>query len=236
MSKFKDEEDLSEFLSKVDQIGELVKGLATSEGGASAARALEKADQYLQQKSPDGVVVAGTDSKVSLDRTVINKAPSMAAATSAADGGVSVGGARAGTEQAEFLRSLEEDARERGERRRERERRGKEAKKHGNVAFKEGAFEKAVECFAQAIEETPWDLTLYTNRALTHNRMGNYKEAIEDCNTALRFEEATLKAYIHKGNALSSLAQPAEAKECFEKALELFPQHSDQINTYLKHF
>ena len=109
----------------------------------------------------------GTDSKVSLDRTVINKAPSMA--TTAADGGVSACGAKAGcstTEQAEFLRSLEEDARERGERRKEREKRGKEAKKRGNAAFKNGGFEKALECFTEAIEETPWDLTLYTNRAL----------------------------------------------------------------------
>ena len=69
-------------------------------------------------------------------------------------------------EQTAFFQSVEEDAKERAERRREREMRGKEAKKKGNKAFREGNFDEALQHFSDAIRETPWDLTLYTNRAL----------------------------------------------------------------------
>ena len=76
------------------------------------------------------------------------------------------GGGGAEVNQASFKRSIEEDAKERGERRREREGKAKEAKKNGNKAFKEGRYEEALRFFTDGINNTPWDLTLYTNKAL----------------------------------------------------------------------
>lgn len=138
-----------------------MKGLATSGDSASSAQALEKADNYIH--------LSKQKSRISQDRTLINKTST----TGKTEGGVSVGGADkdgvtsdSEASQAAFLHSMEEDARERGERRRERERRGKEAKRKGNKAFKKGDLQSAVECFTEAIREMPWDITLYTNRAL----------------------------------------------------------------------
>ena len=65
-----------------------------------------------------------------------------------------------------FLKSLEEDARERGKRRREREAKGREHKKKGNTLFRAGQYEASVEEFSTALKHTPWDVSLYTNRAL----------------------------------------------------------------------
>ena len=66
----------------------------------------------------------------------------------------------------EFCQALEEDARERAERRKEGERVGKERKKRGNKAFRREEYDSAVEHYTEAIQQMPWDLTLYTNRAL----------------------------------------------------------------------
>ena len=67
---------------------------------------------------------------------------------------------------AEFCHALEEDARERGERRKEREVKGKAKKKRGNEAFRRGEYASSIEHFTEAIAQTPWDISLYTNRAL----------------------------------------------------------------------
>lgn len=134
----------------------------TSKDHTSSARALEKADQYI--RSPE----AGEEVRTSQDRTVINRAESPKA-DRAENGNVKSGGRvmrDSEVSQGDFLRSLEEDAKERADRRKEREARGKEAKKKGNRAFKAGDFEGAVRCFTDGIKEAPWDLTLYTNRAL----------------------------------------------------------------------
>ena len=82
-------------------------------------------------------------------------------------------------EQLELLKTLEEDARERGERRKEREAQGKEHKKRGNESFRAGQFETAVKEFSVALEHTPWDISLYTNRALV--RLLNIKEEFCIC-------------------------------------------------------
>ena len=49
---------------------------------------------------------------------------------------------------------------------RERERKGREHKKSGNVSFRGGQYGTAVEEFSQALKHMPWDVSLYTNRAL----------------------------------------------------------------------
>ena len=65
-----------------------------------------------------------------------------------------------------FMKTLEEDARERGERRKEREALGREHKRRGNEAFRAEQFDTAVEEFSAALKHTPLDISLHTNRAL----------------------------------------------------------------------
>lgn len=172
MSDEEENDDLFKFLAKVDQIGkfdsikpylsdhfiftpleELVKDLTTSSDHTSSAKALEKADKYIKQASTDN-----DTTKSSTDRMLVNNNPTKP--SSCQEGGVSNEAS-----QSSFLSSLEEDAKERGERRREQERRGREAKRNGNKAFKESDYEGALGYFTAAITEMPWDTTLYTNRA-----------------------------------------------------------------------
>ena len=64
------------------------------------------------------------------------------------------------------MKTLEEDAKERGERRKERESKGREHKRRGNGLFRAGQYDNAVDAFSMALYYTPWDVSLYTNRAL----------------------------------------------------------------------
>lgn len=64
---------------------------------------------------------------------------------------------------------IEEDARERAEARKERERQGKELKRRGTQAFRRQEFQAAADNYSEAIKQTPWDISLYTNLALVCN-------------------------------------------------------------------
>ena len=125
----------------------------TSGDPSSSSEALEKADKYLQQSSTN--VVKETTS--TQDRMVVNK-------TTVEERGVSAN-------QDAFLQTLEQDAKERAARRKEREARGKQAKREGSKKFRNGDFEGALVHFTEAIRETPWDITLYTNRALVRETL-----------------------------------------------------------------
>ena len=83
---------------------------------------------------------------------------------------------------------------------------GREHKKSGSVSFRGGQHETAVKEFSQALKHMPWDVSLYTNRALVrmstifftmyvnqlsgikqaYNQLGRYTEAIADCDAALK--------------------------------------------------
>ena len=54
----------------------------------------------------------------------------------------------------------------RGERRKQKEAAGREWKRKGTLAFRRGKLEEAINCYSKAIQETPWVISLYTNRAL----------------------------------------------------------------------
>ena len=67
---------------------------------------------------------------------------------------------------AEFMRAVKEDAKEREKNRKERETLGREFKNKGNEAFRSGQHKSAVDFYTQALRYTPWDISLYTNKAL----------------------------------------------------------------------
>lgn len=46
---------------------------------------------------------------------------------------------------------------------------------------------------------------LYTNRAQAHLKLEDYKNVVVDCDWALRVNESSVKAMIHKGRALTHL-------------------------------
>ncbi|XP_064393064.1 tetratricopeptide repeat protein 12-like isoform X2 [Halichondria panicea] len=183
--------------------GDLVKGLSTSNDKTAADEAIKKADAYLH-------VSKVSESTIGFNQTFVNTPTTEST--------------QAQSSQQELCRSLEEDAQERTERRREREAAGRKWKSKGAGAFKRGDMEEALDCYSKALEETPWVITLYTNRALCYNKMGRYIEAIEDCDEAIKIEPAKIRAHVHKGKALVGMGNYTQAIESYQEALKLKPE------------
>ena len=64
---------------------------------------------------------------------------------------------------------------------------------------------------------------LYTNRALAHLKLEDYKNVIVDCDWALRVNENSVKAMIHKGKALTHLKDFNGALSEFKMAKKIKP-------------
>jgi tetratricopeptide (TPR) repeat protein len=73
----------------------------------------------------------------------------------------------------------------------------------------------------QAIEKVKDNSMLYTNRAQTLIKLGRPEEALKDCEWALRANPKSIKAYVHMGRAQLALRRFADARESYQKVLEV---------------
>lgn len=88
--------------------------------------------------------------------------------------------------------------------------------------------------FYRAIELDGRNAVYYCNRAAVHSKIGNHGQAIKDCNTALAIDPSYSKAYGRLGLAYSSLDKHKEAKQSYQKALEMEPgNESYKLNLQL---
>lgn len=81
----------------------------------------------------------------------------------------------------------------------------------------------------QAITETRDSCVLYNNRALTYIRLKLYKNALEDCEWALKVNEKSLKAWLNKAKAHYYLEEHEEYYKCLTKVKEFHPEEEDLI-------
>ena len=80
--------------------------------------------------------------------------------------------------------------------------------------------------FTEAIELDPSNHVLYSNRSGAHASLKNYQEALDDANKTTEIKPDWAKGWGRKGSALHGLSNLGEAKEAFEKALELEPTNA----------
>ncbi|XP_069470344.1 tetratricopeptide repeat protein 12-like isoform X3 [Ambystoma mexicanum] len=68
---------------------------------------------------------------------------------------------------------------------------------------------------------------------MAYIKLEKYKEAIIDCQSALRCNETCVKAYVHMGKAYLGLKNYGVARRCYQKILEINPKHLKLVNGYL---
>jgi tetratricopeptide (TPR) repeat protein len=92
-----------------------------------------------------------------------------------------------------------------------------------------GSFEKAIECFAKALEIYPKYSPLWINKGYAFASLGHHVKAIECYTKALENEPNLLEALFNKGCSLALLSQHEEAIKCWDKVLEIDPENAAAV-------
>ncbi|KAM6932165.1 LOW QUALITY PROTEIN: tetratricopeptide repeat protein 12 [Lycodopsis pacificus] len=96
-------------------------------------------------------------------------------------------------------------------------------KDKGNEAYAQEDYETAVKYYSDGLAELRDMQPLYTNRAQAYIKLGKYKEAISDCEWALKCNERCCQA----------LKKYKESRNCFEKIVEIEPEMEKMVKEYL---
>ena len=94
-------------------------------------------------------------------------------------------------------------------------------KELGTKAFTAKDFPKAVEHFTKAIEESPQDHTLYSNRSACYYNMNLSSKALEDADKCISIKSDWDKGHQRRAMALHQMLKYDEAIQAYEQGLAL---------------
>lgn len=98
----------------------------------------------------------------------------------------------------------------------------------GSIYSNMGMYEKALQDLNQTIELLPDYASGYNNRGLVHEKMEHYQEALADFGEAIKIEDSPI-AYYNRGNTYFELAKYKEAREDYQKVLELVGENNTEL-------
>ena len=97
-----------------------------------------------------------------------------------------------------------------------------EKKNLGNAEFKKGNYGKAIQYYTEAVNIQPTEQIL-SNRAASYIAVKEYKKALDDCKAAIRINPDFARVYKRLFKAHLALGNLSDAKEAFDRAVELDP-------------
>lgn len=100
-----------------------------------------------------------------------------------------------------------------------------ELKNKGNDFMIKENFEEALKDYNKAVELDGNKAAIFCNRSACYIKLGEYDNALRDCQIAAQLEPSYAKAYARMGLAYSCQNQTVDAILCFKKALELEPEN-----------
>ena len=108
----------------------------------------------------------------------------------------------------------------------------REAKEKGNVFFKNKQYEKAAECYSQALDICPKEeekerSVYFKNRAACNLKLQKYKDAISDCLCALTLNPIDIKTIYRYAQALEGMGKESEALIQLKKLLAIEPRNRE---------
>eukprot|EP01027_Heterolobosea_sp_BB2_P006394 GEZU01009674.1.p1 GENE.GEZU01009674.1~~GEZU01009674.1.p1 ORF type:complete len:382 (-),score=124.08 GEZU01009674.1:58-1182(-) len=108
-----------------------------------------------------------------------------------------------------------------------------EAFQAANALFVDEDYEGALQKYTDAIELDNKVADYYVKRAATYIKLGNFTDAIEDTNAALKLEPNNATAYLRQGIAYFELEEYESAKSALEKGQRINPSDS-QFQKWLR--
>ncbi|TRZ15911.1 hypothetical protein HGM15179_011259 [Zosterops borbonicus] len=205
------EADFQRFLRRVDDVTNLLQGL-NSPDSAVQEKAIAETEKRLQEQGASRE--EEEESRTTVNRTLINTSGTARPEAVDADG---------------FLAAMEKDAKERAQRRRRNDQLANALKEQGNEAFRAGDFALAIQRYSEGLNKLRDKQELYTNRAQAYLKLQEYEKAISDCEWALKCNKNYLKAYFLMGKAHLALQHFTEARQCYEKMLQIDPQKENLV-------
>ncbi|KAI3633983.1 hypothetical protein MIR68_007587 [Amoeboaphelidium protococcarum] len=100
-------------------------------------------------------------------------------------------------------------------------------KAQGNKCFTAGNYDQAAEFFSKAIELSPNDQILYSNRSGCYTAMKDYDLALKDAEQSIKLMPSWGKAYGRKGAALIGLGKFEEAADAYSEGLKYDPSNAN---------
>ncbi|XP_077235476.1 stress-inducible protein [Tasmannia lanceolata] len=100
-----------------------------------------------------------------------------------------------------------------------------EAKAKGNAAFSAGRFEEAAGFFSDAIDLSPTNHVLYSNRSAAYASLLRYSEALTDAQKTVDLKPDWSKGYSRLGAAHVGLGNLEDAIAAYKKGLEFDPNN-----------
>ena len=98
-----------------------------------------------------------------------------------------------------------------------------ELKTQAGEEFKKNNFLGAVDLFTQAIQLSPSDHTLYSNRSAAYEKIQQFDLAISDAEKCISLKPDWFQGYRRKGIALEASGKTEEAKAAYEEGLKVDP-------------
>lgn len=98
-----------------------------------------------------------------------------------------------------------------------------ELKNEGNKAYIAKDYARAVDFYSQALELTPADAVLFSNRCAAYLGAGNAKQALHDVRVSKKLKPEWPKALFREGQCLEALQLYEEAACAFWSAIQLAP-------------
>ncbi|XP_027181148.1 hsp70-Hsp90 organizing protein 3-like [Coffea eugenioides] len=100
-----------------------------------------------------------------------------------------------------------------------------EAKAKGNAAFSAGKYDEAIRHFTEAINFSPTNHVLYSNRSAAYASLGKYSDALPDAEKTVELKPDWSKGYSRLGAAHLGLRRYDDAVSAYKKGLEIDPNN-----------
>merc|ERR1712154_617329 len=98
-------------------------------------------------------------------------------------------------------------------------------KSEGNANFKAKKYNLAIKNYTKAIESTPENGVLYSNRAIAKLKNKDFKGAELDCNKCIELDSSQIKAWFRRGLARKALKKYNKSLQDFQTVLNLDPNN-----------